>query len=214
MLKSGQKGYIKELIMKKIEDSKPNTVFFISDFLEFGSPETIRKIFIQAVFQDKLSRASKGIYIKPKKSKYGIVPPSLEEIAEAVAKRDNCQIIPTGYTAANIIGISTQVPMNHSYITSGTARTLKIDNRKIIFKHGMPKNFAAKGTLVPLLVHGIKEIGINNLTENNLLAIKNFIGKTEDPHFKNDLLNAPNNIRILINRIILTENEPLATTKP
>lgn len=112
MLKSGQKGFIKELVMKKIEDSKPITVFFITDFLELGSPETLRKIFVEAVFQDKLSRASKRIYFKPKNSKYGIVPPSLEEIAEVVAKRDKCQIIPTGYTKANIIGISTQIPTN------------------------------------------------------------------------------------------------------
>ena len=47
MLKSGQKGFIKELVMKKIEDSKPNTVFFITDFLELGSPETILRNYLQ-----------------------------------------------------------------------------------------------------------------------------------------------------------------------
>ena len=66
----------------------------------------------------------------------------------------------------------------------------------------MPKNFASKGQIVPLLIHGIKEVGVNNLTESDLLAIKNFIKKSEDTNFDKDLLTAPHNIRTLVNRII------------
>lgn len=202
MLKATEKGYIKSHIMRRIEESEPNTIFFIGDFLELGSPETIRKVFFQALLLNKLVRAGNGIYVKPKNSKYGIVPPSLEDIATAVAKRDNCEIIPSGYTAANIIGISTQMPMNVTYITSGTSRTLKVGNRKIIFKHGMPKNFASKGRIVPLLIHGIKEVGLDNLTEENLMAIKNFIRNSDDAYFESDLLTAPKNIRSFLTRLI------------
>ncbi len=94
---------IKEQIINRIKRSKNQNVFVIGDFTDIGSPETVRKVFFQACEMGFLYRVAHGIYVKPIVSEFGIVPPSLEVIAEEIAKRDHAQIIPTGSTASNLV---------------------------------------------------------------------------------------------------------------
>lgn len=76
------RGAIKNIIMEKIEKSSPHSIFFISDFVNIGSPETIRKIFFQATKYGTLERVGQGIYVKPKESRFGKIPVPLELIAQ------------------------------------------------------------------------------------------------------------------------------------
>lgn len=189
---------IKSAIIKDIEGSQPHSIFFISDYAEIGSAETIRKILREAVIKGILEKAGHGIYFKPKTSRFGNVPVPLEKIANEIANRDKCLILPTGSTAANLIGLSTQVPMNLSYITTGSTRTISINGRKIFFRHAAPKNFAAKGKVIPLLIQGLRETGENNISTAEADAIKRFIDNQKDPYLHEDLLLAP----VWIQRII------------
>lgn len=197
-MKSGARGNIKRTVMAKINESQPHSMFFITDYADLGSTETIRKILHEATINGILEKAGHGIYIKPKVSRFGNVPVPLEKIAREIAKRDKCDILPTGSTAANLIGLSTQVPMNLSYITTGSTRTINIKGRKISFSHASPKNFAAKGTVMPLLIQGMREIGEGNISASEYDAIKCFIDKQQDPYLQEDLLLAP----VWIQRII------------
>lgn len=201
-LTAGVRGNIKNSVLKIIDEAEPHSIFFISDFASLGSPETIRKILYEATLKGTLVKVCHGIYVKPKLSRFGIVPVSLEKIAKEIANRDKSQILPTGNTAANLIGLSPQVPMNLSYITTGSSRTIKIGNRKILFRHASPKNFAAKGHLIPLLVQGMKEVGEDNFTEEEFEAIKRFIHKNSDPYFFEDSLLAPVWIQRILKKML------------
>lgn len=198
----GPYGHIKKNVMDKIEISEPHSIFFISDFVSVGSPETIRKIFFHAVEADILERIGQGIYAKPKDSRFGRVPVPLEKIAKEIAERDKCQILPSGSTAANIIGLSTQVPMNFSYITTGSTRSIEFGERKLDFRHASPKNFASKGMAMPILIQGLRAVGERNLTDSQYAAIKNFIETMSDPHLEEDLLLAPVWIQKIVRKII------------
>ena len=104
-----------------------------------------------------LVRLAKGIYLYPKRNQFGIEYPSLTTIATEIAKRDKVDIMPTGATVLNQLGFSTQVPTNAVYITTGSARTLNIGNRKIIFKRATPKIAQYKGKVLPLVILAIKK---------------------------------------------------------
>lgn len=66
----------------------------------------------------------------------GIIPPSIEEIAEAIAKRDKVRIAPTGAYVLNKLGLSTQIPANVVFVTDGSGRRVSIGKGKgILFKH-------------------------------------------------------------------------------
>ena len=188
--------------MRSIDESQPHSVFFISDYVDFGAAETIRKILHEATLSGMLEKAGHGIYIKPKYSRFGEVPVPLEKIAREIADRDKCEILPTGSTAANLIGLSTQVPMNLSYITTGSTRTIKIGDRKISFRHASPRNFAAKGRVIPLLIQGIKEIGEENISGVEYEAIRRFIDKQQDPYLQEDLPLAPVWIQRIIKKLM------------
>lgn len=187
--------------MKKIDESLPHSIFFINDYSNLGSAETIRKIFHEATITGKLEKTGHGIYFKPKVTRFGKVPLPLEKIARELAKRDKCEILPTGSTAANIIGLSTQVPMSLSYITTGSTRSITIGGRQISFRHASPKNFAAKGKVIPLLIQGIREIGEENIFGVQYDAIKQFIDKHRDEYIQEDLQLAPVWIQRIIKKV-------------
>lgn len=199
-MNSAERGNIKISIMRSIDESQPHSIFFISDYAGLGAAETIRKILYEATLSGVLEKAGHGIYIKPKVSRFGKVPVPLEKIAKEIALRDKCEILPTGSTAANLIGLSTQVPMNLSYITTGSTRTIKIGDRKISFRHASPRNFAAKGRVMPLLIQGIREIGEQNIKGEQYEAISRFIDRMNDPYLQEDLLLAPAWIQRIIKK--------------
>ncbi len=199
---SAERGNIKHYVMKSIDGSQPHSIFFISDYADLGAAETIRKILHEATITGVLEKAGHGIYIKPKISRFGKVPVPLEKIAREIADRDKCEIQPTGSTAANLIGLSTQVPMNLSYITTGSTRTIKIGDRKISFRHASPKKFAAKGSVIPLLIQGIKEVGAKNISGVEYEAIRLFIDKQQDPYLQEDLPLAPAWIQRIIKKLM------------
>lgn len=201
-MESSPRGHIKSYVMDRIERSEPHSVFFISDFVDKGSSETIRKIFIQATEAGMLERVSQGIYVKPKESRFGRIPVSLEKLAVEIADRDKSRILPSGSTAANMLGLSTQIPMNMSYITTGSTRIVEVGGRRLSFRHAAPKNFAAKGNAVPLMVQGLKEIGENNISESQFAALKNFIDDTDDPYLSEDILLAPLWIQKIIRKLM------------
>jgi len=103
---------IEEHIAEKISSFEEGMIFFIDDFLDFGSSESVKKALYRLETKDKIKRLSHGIYYKPKFSKIvGELLPSVEEVAQAIARRDKARIIPTGVYAENILGLTTQVPM-------------------------------------------------------------------------------------------------------
>ena len=191
---------IKEQIINRIKRSKNQNVFVIGDFTDIGSPETVRKVFFQACEMGILYRVAHGIYVKPIMSEFGIVPPSLEVIAEEIAKRDHAQILPTGSTASNLVRLSTQIPMNLSYLTSGYTRSIDIGNRTITFRHASPRNFASAGKVIPLLIQALKDFGKEAIGENELGKIRQFIIDHPEPRFEQDLLLAPQWIQQIIKK--------------
>ncbi len=207
---------IKSSILRQIEESAEHSIFFLTDFARYGSLETVRKVLTQAHIMGLASRVAHGIYAKPKTSRFGDVPPSMEVIAKEIAKRDHAQIMPTGITAANLVGLSTQVPMVLSYLTSGSSRTVRIGNRAIRFRHAAPRNFAFKGTTVPLIVQALKDIGEKNVSEENISAVSSCMRKANDKRlYKDDILLAPQWIQSIVKPIItkICQDEALATTQ-
>ena len=105
----------------------------------------------------------------------GIVLPSAEDVAVAIAKRDRIRTIPTGVYALNALGLSTQVPMKIVLLTDGSPRVIKVGKRTIKLKKTSPKNLLAKGDISLLVIQALKEIGMNNQTEEEEQKIINLL---------------------------------------
>ena len=192
-------------VTKEIENivSKSNQgkILFVSDFLGYGNYETIRKILQRLVTKGKLIRISKGIYYYPKIDKVlGVLYPTTEDIAKAIAKRDKAKIIPTGAYAQHLLGLSTQIPMNVVFLTDGSARKIKIGNQTILFKKTSPKNLYFGSKLSSLIIQSLKSLRKNNINETVKLKLADIIKQSgEVEKIKIDIKNAP----IWIQKIIL-----------
>jgi hypothetical protein len=153
---------VKNKIAEELKKLQKGSIFFVDHFLDFGNSESVKKALFRLEEEGLLIRLAHGIYLYPKKDKhFGILYPSAEEIAVAIAKRDRARIIPTGVQALNKLGLSTQIPLKVVFLTDGAPRSIKIGKRTITFKKTSPKNFLAKGEISGLAIQALKSIGRN-----------------------------------------------------
>lgn len=146
-----------------------------------------------------LVRIAKGVYLKARRTRFGVSYPPIEEIVSQIAKRDKAKIFPTGDTAANMLGFSEQVPMKTCFLTSGTARDLKIGGRIVELKRAAPKNFAYNNELMGVLVQALRCIREENITDEIMSKIPAILADVErDRRFDADLKLAPAWIEKLI----------------
>ena len=128
----------------RIEGLDAESVFFVSDFLDISSDKEISKMLSELEVQGVVTRLAKGIYCKPRMTRFGTLYPDVRTIVEAVALRDHAQVLPSGATAANRLGLSEQVPMKYTFITSGSSRVLTISRASAPSWRSVPPNTRAK----------------------------------------------------------------------
>ena len=155
------------------------SIFFSDDFIDLGTPDAIRQTLARFCKEGLIIRVAQGIYCYPEieeKLGLGILQPSFEQIAEAMAKRDHARIAPTGVYALNVLGLSTQVPMNYVYLTDGSKRHVEISNgRGITFKNTAPKNLAFQSRLAMLITFALKSLKKENIEDWQIKRIKDLL---------------------------------------
>lgn len=152
------------------------SVLFVDDFLDFGNSESVKKALLRLKEKEILVRLAHGVYLYPKVDQdLGVLFPSTEEIAKAIARRDKARIVPTGVQALNKLGLSTQVPMKVVYLTDGSSRIIKIGKRSITFKKTSPKNLLVRGEISGLAIQALKTIGEKNVDEKLIEKIKSIL---------------------------------------
>ncbi|QVY64609.1 DUF6088 family protein [Polaribacter sp. Q13] len=179
-------------IENEIKSMKRGSILFPSNFDAIGNVEVVKKSLLRLTNKEFLIRLAHGIYLYPKQDKLlGVLYPSIEEIANAIADRDKARIIPTGITALNKLGLSTQIPMNIVFLTDGASRSVVVGKRTIKFKRTTPKNLLVKGKLTGLIIQALKEIGKDNVTDEQLEKIRNHLKLEEKEIREHDAKLAP-----------------------
>lgn len=189
-----------------INRKKHGSIIFANDFAEIGEQKTINKVFERITSSGKIIRIARGIYCKPKiddKLGFGIIYPGIDDIAQAIAQRDKCRIVPSGDLALNKLGLSTQVPMNAVYLTDGTPRRIKVYNgRGILFKHVVPKRLTFKSELMMLITFALQRLGQDNITSDQINHIQQLLLTVPKEQISKDLKLVPGWIRSIILKAI------------
>ena len=169
---------IEENILTAIKAKGRGSIFFPSDFTSYGEVKAIGKSLERLTAKGDIIRLARGIYLYPEIDTVlglGILMPSIEQIAEMIARRDKARIVPTG-----IYALSTQVPMNIVYLTDGAPRKVSLGNgRSIQFKYTTPKNLSFTNSLAMLVTFALKEVGKDNITDDIAKQIKNVLQKEQ-----------------------------------
>jgi hypothetical protein len=203
---------IENVIIKYVSSRRRGRIYFTNDFQDFGNDGAVRIALMRLVNNKILIRLTRGIFYYPivdKKLEINLLP-SIENIAEALAKRDKARIIPTGDYAKNKLGLSTQIPANVVFYTDTTPRKVKIGKSKITFKKASSKNFAYKSYVTMLVAFALSEIGKNHVTEEDIAIITPILLKEDRRKIEKDLPLMPVWERNIIKNIINGSNQKLA----
>ena len=194
---------IDDKVIVKINKAKRGSLFFINDFLSFGTAKAVAKVLERLVDKGDISRVARGIYARLEIDPIlGELKPTTENIAIAIAKRDKARIVPTGTLALNVLGLSTQVPMNVVYLSDGAARKIDLGRRKIVFKKSAPKNLAAIGKISSLVIQALKEIGKDKVTEKEIEIILKKLELEDMYRLEYDIKLAPEWIRVIMRKAL------------
>ena len=199
-------------LRKIIEETPPGNVIFRTDFPQYNT-EFVGNVLAKLVEENVVVKLAQGIYYRPKMSRFGAIKPSAIQIAESIAKRDNTKILPVGETVLNELGLSTQVPMTYTFLTSGSGRTIYLGTQRIVFKRGVPRNFAYQTLLMAYLVQALRTLGKDNVGKTELSQIRKLIRmEPEQEKLRQDLMLVPVWMRKILSPIILkkdNETDPL-----
>jgi hypothetical protein len=197
------KGYTIELI-KRIEAFPKGTIFVTNDFSDIADIRTIRELLRRRVKSGEIRRILPGLFVCPLINDIlnEEVPPTPDNIANAIARAYGWTIAPSGQTALNKLGLSTQIPMVWTYVSDGPYRSYIIDGIQITFKHIANKNISGMSPLTLLVVQSLKALGKDGIDESVIKKIKMRLTDNDCEVLSNETVRVSFWIRNAINLII------------
>ena len=167
-------------------------VFVPADFLDIGSREAVDVVLHRLARKGTIRRLARGVYDFPKEHPVlGPLSPSADEVAKALAGRDRTRLQPAGAYAANVLGLSEQVPAKAVFLTDGPSRTVKIGPMTIQLRRTTARNMEAAGRLSGLLIQALRELGKEYLTPERRKRLKRIIPANKRLELLKDLRLAP-----------------------
>jgi hypothetical protein len=153
---------------------------------------SVRTALTRLVQKQSIRRLAHGLYDLPVvHPKLGAIMPSIEKVIEAIKISEAIEVQPTGAYAANLLGLSTQIPMRIELYTNGPKRKIKFGNQEILLKPTTPKNMMGAGTKAGLILHALKQIGKDNVTEEMIKQVRSKIDEQDIKHIKKQIPFAP-----------------------
>ncbi len=123
-------------IVHRIRAKGRGWVFAPKDFVDFGTRASVDVTLMRLVKKGFIRRLGRGCYDFPKQhDALGILSPRADDVAQVTAAKTGDTVFPSGAQAANMLGLSTQVPARPVYLTNGATRTRTIDGRQVRLKH-------------------------------------------------------------------------------
>jgi hypothetical protein len=179
-------------LLKRIHGHGRGWVFTPDHFKDLGSRNAIASALKRHKQSGLIRQLARGLYDYPRiDPELGPLQPSTDTIAKALAGRDAARLQPTGAYAANLLGLSTQVPMKISYLTDGLSRTVQVDQRQIILKRTTPRNLATTGKISGLVIQALRHIGKSHIDQNVMDQLDRLLNGQAKSQLMKDIRYAP-----------------------
>ncbi|MDR0355057.1 MAG: type IV toxin-antitoxin system AbiEi family antitoxin domain-containing protein [Deltaproteobacteria bacterium] len=146
-------------ILAKASQLPEGGVLSPKEFLRLGSRAAVDQTFTRLVKEKKLLRVGRGLYALPVQGLFGVRPPAAELLLAALAEKTGETVVSTGISAANRLGLTTQMPMREILWTSGRSRTLRLGARVIIIRQAPPWKLLLGESLGGTLLRALAWLG-------------------------------------------------------
>jgi predicted transcriptional regulator of viral defense system len=172
---------MRDQIVTRIERLGAGKAFSAKDFLDIASRTTIDVTLASLTLSGTIRRIRRGLYDMPKVNQAlgGKLTPDIDEAARAIARRQRWKIVPEGAWAANLLGLSTQVPAKITYLTDGPNKEVTIGRRSIHFKHARPSSIAQIDGKFALVVQALRYLGKEGVGPREIETLRSSLSATE-----------------------------------
>lgn len=179
-------------IVSRIYGSKMGWVFSPNQFLDLGSRSAVGVALHRLAKAKTIRRLAQGLYDYPKKHPvYGVLAPDPDAVAKALSGKHGVRIQPSGAYAANLLGLSDQVPAKIVFLADGPPKRVKIGTQEITFKRTSPRNMATAGRISGLVIQALRYLGRAHVDDATVKRLKHKLSGTDLKTMTKDLAYAP-----------------------
>ena len=189
-------------IRDRVDEMGRGTCFTPSSFLDLAQRDSIWVALSRLASKGVIRRLSRGLYDFPKRhTSMGLLSPHPEEVARALSERDASRVQPSGAYAANILGLSEQVPARIVFLTDGPARRVRVGSQEIILKNTTPRNMATAARITGTVIQALRHIGASQITEQDIKHLRALLSADDKAQLRADRVYAPGWMHAIIDAI-------------
>lgn len=179
-------------VISRIYGTGRGAVFSPSDFSDLGSRTAVATALKRHKRAGTIRQVARGLYDYPRQDpQFGLLSPSPDTVAKALAGRDAVRLQASGAYAANLLGLSDQVPMKLLYLTSGRSRSVLFGQQQIILRHTTTKNMATAGRTSGLVIQALRHLGRRHVDDQVLSTLRRQLSAADRKMILKDLRYAP-----------------------
>jgi hypothetical protein len=162
-----------ETLRQAIAEIPQGEPFVPGQFLTVSSRASIDQSLTRLTKAGEVLRVARGVYVRPKQSQYvGAVMPEPAAIAASIAKAQGAKIQIHGAEAARRLELTTQVPMQPVFYTSGRSRRINFGRMQIRLQHASPRRFVLAERSAGVALSALWHIGRRNVTPEIIERIR------------------------------------------
>jgi hypothetical protein len=164
-------------LLSRVYGMKRGWCFTPKDFLDLGSQSAIWQALSRLEKKGNIRKLMRGVYDYPEKNTFlgGYASPDPDRVARTIARGNSWNIIPDGTTALNLLGLSTQISAEWSYLTDGQNRRYELDGVRIVFRKRANKEAAELSRDAAILVQAIKTLGKDGIDKRALKKLSEYL---------------------------------------
>lgn len=179
---------IAEKILARLNARKGQSVP-AADFLDLGSRPAVRQALARLARQGAIRRVRRGIYELPRMGTLLNEPmvQSPDELVRAWARKNTLRVVPSGARAANLLGLSNQVPAKIVYYTNGRTKTLRLGPYSIKLLNRGPKTMDVRGRMAPLVFEALRYLGRDGVTPEVIGRLRSTLSPKDKAELEHNL---------------------------
>jgi len=179
-------------MLARIKKSGKEFVFSASDFFDLGTRPTVDKALSRMMTAKSIRRVARGLYDVPHQHPIvGLTSPDIQNVAKALARKSGTRLQPTGASAANMLGLSDQVPMKVVFLTDGRSRRIRLGKLDVVLKRTSPRLMATAGSISGLVIHALRNLGKAHANELTIKRLNSRLSPNDRRRLLADAVFAP-----------------------
>lgn len=190
-------------ILQCIKGKGRGAIFAPTDLLDLGSRASVDQTLSRLTDQGVIRQLTHGLYDYPKLSvRFGVVYPSVDDVARAIARKDHHVLQISPATAANQLGLSTQVPSKIIYMTDGPSRTKTVGQQVIHFRNASRKTLVGAGQMSGAVFQALRYVGKDGVTNQVISTLARALNDNDRGQLQEQVRQVPVWMLPVVQRII------------